>query len=201
MCIQNTNNWEFVLLLRSKTSSSYPGFHRQGSNSKNETNRLLITSFGYKSQLCCCSVTPLCSTLCDPMDCSIPGLPVLHYLPELAQTRIDWVSNASQPSHPLSSPSPPAFNLCQLQGFFQWVNTSDCQSIGAWASASALLMNIQGQCPLGWTGWISLQSKGLSRVFSNTVVQKHQFFGAQPSLWSNSHICTWYWKASLGETI
>ena len=61
---------------------------------------------------------------------------------------------------------------------------SGCQSIGASASASVLPMNIQGWFPLGWTGWISLQSKGLSRVFSNTTEQKHQFFGAQPSLWS-----------------
>ena len=61
-------------------------------------------------------------------------------------------------------------------------------------------MNIQGRCPLGWTGWISLQSKGLSRVFSNTVVQKHQFFGAQPSLWSNSHIHTLAVGINVGIT-
>ena len=66
-----------------------------------------------------------------------------------------------------------------------------CQSIGASTSASVLLMNIQDWFPLGWTGWISLQSKGLSRVFSNTTVQKHQFFGVQLSLWSNYHIHTW----------
>ena len=68
--------------------------------------------------------------------------------------------------------------------------TSGGQSIGVSASAPVLPMNIQGRFPLGWTGWISLQSTGLSRVFSNTTVQKHQFFGAQPSLWSNSHIHT-----------
>ena len=65
------------------------------------------------------------------------------------------------------------------------------QSIGASASASALPMNIQDWFPLGLTGWTSLQSKGLSRVFSNTTVQKHQYFGAQLSLWSSSHIHTW----------
>ena len=65
------------------------------------------------------------------------------------------------------------------------------QSIGASASASVLRMNIQDWFPLGWTGWISLQSKGLTRVFSNTTVQKHQFFGAHSSLWSNSHVHTW----------
>ena len=65
------------------------------------------------------------------------------------------------------------------------------QSIGVSASASVLPMNTQGWSPLGWTGWISFQSKGLSRVFSNTTVQKHQFFGAQLSSQSNSHIHTW----------
>ena len=69
--------------------------------------------------------------------------------------------------------------------------TSGGQSIGAWASASVLSMNIQDWFPLGWAGWISLQSKGLSRVFSNTTVQKHQFFGTQLSSQSNSHIHTW----------
>ena len=69
--------------------------------------------------------------------------------------------------------------------------TSGGQSTGVSASASILPMNIQDWFPLGWTGWISLQSKGLSRVFSNTTVQKHQFFSVQLSLWSNSHIHTW----------
>ena len=84
------------------------------------------------------------------------------------------------PSHPLRSPSPPTFNLSQHQGLFQWVQffTSGGQSIGASASASVLTMNIQDWFPLGLTGLISLLSKGLSRVFSNTI-QKHQFFGAQ----------------------
>ena len=63
------------------------------------------------------SVAQLCLTLCNPVDCSTPGLPVLHQLPESAQTHVHWVSDAVQPSHPLSSPSPPAFNLSQHQGF------------------------------------------------------------------------------------
>ena len=71
---------------------------------------------------------------------------------------------------------------------------SGAESIGA--SAPVLPMNIQDWLPLGWTGWISLQSRGLSRVFSNTTVQKHQFFGAQPSLWSNSHI-PWQYKEGI----
>ena len=114
------------------------------------------------------------------MDCSTPGFPVLHCLPELAQTHVHWVGDAIQPSHPLSLPSPPTLNPSQHQGFF----TSGGQSIGASVSASVLPMNIQYWFPLGWTGWISLQSKGLLRVFSNATVQKHQFFSAQPSLWS-----------------
>ena len=130
------------------------------------------------------SVTQSCPTLCDPMDCSTPGFPVHHQLLELTQTHVYQVSDAIQPSHPLSSPSPPAFNLSQHQGLFQWslFFTSDGQSIGVSTSASVLPMNIQERFPLGWTGWISLQSKGLSRVFSNTTLQNHQFFGTQLSL-------------------
>ena len=85
-------------------------------------------------------------------------------------------------SHPLLPPSPPAFNLSKHQGLFQWTITSGGQSTGASASALILPMNIQDWFPLGWTGLISLLSKGLSRVFSSTTVQKHHFFGAQPSL-------------------
>ena len=70
------------------------------------------------------SVTQSCPTLCDPMDCSMPGLPVHHQLLKLTQTHVHWVGDAIQPSHPLSSPSPPAFNLSQHQGLFQWVSSS-----------------------------------------------------------------------------
>ena len=73
---------------------------------------------------CCCSVAKLCLTLCDPMDCSIPGFPVLHYLLEFAQTCVHWVSDVLQPSHTLPPPSPPAFSLSQHQGLFQWVGSS-----------------------------------------------------------------------------
>ena len=111
-------------------------------------------------------------------------LPVIHYLLEFAQTYVHWVSDVIQPSHPLSSPSPPAFNLSQHQNLFQWVSSlpSGGQSIGATASASVPPMNIQDWFPLGLTGLISLPSKGLSRVFSNTTVQKHQLFSTQLSL-------------------
>ena len=135
-------------------------------------------------------------TLCDPMNRSTPGLPVHYQLPESTQTYVHWVSDAIQPSHPLSSPSPPALNLTQHQGkvdSFQMSQlfASGGQSTGVSASTSVLPMNTQDWSPLGWTGWISLQSKGISRVFSNTTVQKHQFFCAQLSSQSNSHIHTW----------
>ena len=87
-------------------------------------------------------------------------------------------------SHLQSIPASGSFPMSQLFA-------SGGQSIGVSASALVLSMNIQDWFSLGWTGWISLQSKGLSRVFSNTTVQKHQFFSAQLSFWSNSHIHTW----------
>ena len=130
-----------------------------------------------------------CPTLCDPMNSSTPGLCVQHQLPESTQTCVHWVGDAIQQSHPLPSPSPPALNLSQHQGLFKWVSSLH-QVAKVLASTSVLPMNTQGWSPLGWTGLISLQSKGLSRVFSNTTVQKHQFFGAQLSSQSNSHIHT-----------
>ena len=144
------------------------------------------------------SVAQLCLTICSPMDCSTPGLPVHHQLPEFTRTHIHWVSDAIPPSHPLMPshhlilmPShliPSIFSSClqsflesrsfQLSEFF----TSGGQSIGVSALASVLPINIQDWFPLGWTRWISLQSKGLSRIFSSTTVPKHQFFGVQLSL-------------------
>ena len=109
------------------------------------------------------------------------------------QTHVHWGGDATQPSHPLSSPSLPAPNPSQHQRLFQWVNSSheEFQSIGVSALASVFPKNIQDWSPLERTGWISLQSKGLSRVFSNTIVQKHHFFSTQLSSQSNFHIHTW----------
>ena len=141
------------------------------------------------------SVAQSCPTLCDPMNCSSPGLPVHHQRPESTHTHVHWVGDAIQPSHPLLSPSPPALNLSQHQGLFKSVSSLH-------QVAKVLEFQLQHQSfqwtprdwsPLGWTGWISLQSKGLSRVFSNTIVQKHQFLGAQlhsPTLTSIHD----YWK-------
>ena len=140
----------------------------------------------------CCSVTKLCPTLCDPMDLSTPGFPVLQHAPRICPSSCPL----NQWCHPTISSSV-AFFFC-LQSFpasgsfpMSQLFTSDSQNIGASASASVLPMNIQDWFPLGWTGWVSLLSKGLSRVFSNTAVQKHQFFDALPYLQSNSHIHTW----------
>ena len=111
----------------------------------------------------------------------------------VTQSMLKPISGAIQSSHPLSSPSPPALSLSQHQRLFPMSRLfiSGGQSIGALASASVFTMNIQDWFALGWTGLISLLSKGLSRVFSNTTAWNNQFFGFWPSLWSNSHIRTW----------
>ena len=122
----------------------------------------------------------------------IPGLPVHHQLPESTQTHVHWFGDAIQPSYPLSSPSSPALNLSQHQGLFKWVSSSyQVAKVLEFQLQHQTFMNTQEWSPLGWTGWISLQSKGLSRVFSNTTVQKHQLFSVQLSSQSNSHIHTW----------
>ena len=134
------------------------------------------------------SVVQLYPTLCDPMDCSMPGLPVYHQHPEPTQTHVHCVGEAI---HHLILCHP----LLLLPSIFPSIRVFSKESLLhiRWPkySASVLPMNIQDWFPLGWTGWISLQSKELSRVFSNTTVQKHQVFGAQVSLQSNSHIHTW----------
>ena len=139
------------------------------------------------------SVVQSCPTLCHPMKCSKPGLPVHHQLPEFTYTHVHQVGDAVQPSHPLLSSFPPAPNPSQHQSLFQWVNSSHkvAKSTGVSALTSFLPKNTQDWSPLEWTGWISLPCMGLSGVFSNTTVQKHQFFSAQPSSQSNSHIHTW----------
>ena len=232
----------------------------------------------------CCSITKSRPTLCSPMDCSTLVFPVLHYLLEFVQTHVHWSGDVIRPSHPLSPPSPPALNLSQLQGLFQWVSSlhqvtkilelqhqsfqwvfrirflldwlvwlpycpRDSQKSSAAAkslqSCLTLCDPIDGSPPgspvpgilqariLEWvaisfsnarkwevkvkslscvrllaTPWTAAHqappSMGFSRqeywsgvplpslkVFSSTTIQKHWFFGIQPSLWSNSHICKW----------
>ena len=139
--------------------------------------------FPYPNPFSFSSVTQSCLTLCN---FSTPVFPVRNQFPELAQTHVHQVSDAIQPSHPLLLPSPLAFSLSLHQGLFQWVS-----SLHQVAKVLEFQFQPQGWCPLGWTGWISLQSKGLSKVFSNTTVQKHGFFGAQLSSQPNFHIHTW----------
>ena len=160
--------------------------------------QLLVNYFGLREYL-----TALCgfssvhfsrSVVSDslwPHETQHPGLAVHHQFPESTQTYVRCVSDAIQPSHPLSPPSPPALNLPQHQGLFKWVSSSHqvAKILEVSASTSVPPVNTQNWSPLRWTGWISLQSKGLSRVFSNTTVQKHQFFCAQLSLKSNSQGC------------
>ena len=129
------------------------------------------------------SVAQLGLTLCDPMNCSTPDLPVHHQILEHTQTHGHCIGDAILPYHPvipfssclLSFPASWSFQMGQLFA-------SGGQSIGVSTSTLVLPMNTQDWSPLGWTQWISLQFKGLSRVFSNTTVQKHQFFSAQLSL-------------------
>ena len=139
-------------------------------------------------------VAKSCPILCDSRDCSTPGFSVLQYLPEFAWIYAHWVGNAIQPFHPLLPLSPFAFSLSQHQSPVSWLFTSYGQSFGASASASALPVNIQGWFPLGLTDLISLQSERPSRVFLRTTIQEHQFFGAQPFLWSYSQSIHDYWK-------
>ena len=103
------------------------------------------------------SVSQSCPTFCDSMNRSTPGLPVHHKLLEFTQTHVHWVSDAIQPFHPQSSPSPPAANPSQHQGLFHFAWGG--QSIGVSVLASVCPMNTQDWSPLGWTGWISLQFK------------------------------------------
>ena len=137
------------------------------------------------------SVAQSCLTLCDSMNCSTPGLPVHHQLPEFTQTHVHWVSDAIQPSHPchpllLMTPIPASIRVFSNESTFlmKWPKY--------WSFSFSIIPSKESEVwSSEWTGWISLQSKGLSRVFSNTKVQKHQFFGAQLSSQCNTHIHTW----------
>ena len=155
----------------------------------NMLSRMVITFFS-RSQFS--SVAQSCPTLCDPINCSTQAsLSITNSQSLLKLMSIESVMPSNHlilccpfSSCPQSFPASGSFQMSQLFA-------SGGQSIGVSASTSVLPMNTQDWFPLGWTGWISLQSKGLSRVFSNTTVQKHQFFGAQLSSQSKSHIHTW----------
>ena len=134
---------------------------------------------------CCFSVTQSCLTLCDPMDCSMPGFPVLHYLPKFAQTHVHWVGDAIQPCHPLMLPSSSLSQSFPVSGSFpvSLLFASGCQSwsfsfIISYSDEYSELISLR----IDWFDLLSVQG----RVFSSTTILKHQFFGVQPSLWSNS---------------
>ena len=155
---------------------------------------------GYGSCLCynvycCCSVVKLCPPLCDPTDCSMPDFPVLHYLPNLL--KVMSIESVMPSDHLiLCHPLLLLPSIFPSNSLFQWVGSSHqvTKVLELQLQHQPFQMIIQGWFPLGLTGWISLQFKGLSRVFSRTTVQKHQFFGAQPFIWSNSHIHTWLFE-------
>ena len=137
-------------------------------------------------------VAQSCLTLCDPMDCRMLGSPsftISHSLLKLMSIESVMPSNHLILCRPLLLlPSIfPSIRVFSNESAFhiRW------PKYWSFSFNISLPMNIQDWFPLGWIGWISLQSKGLSRVFSNTTVGKHQFFGTQLSLWSNSHIHTW----------
>ena len=141
------------------------------------------------------SGTQSCPTLCDPVNHSMPGLPVHHQLPEFMQTHIHWIGDAIQPSHPLSFPSPPAPIPPSIKVFsnestlrMRWPAYWSFIFIISPSNEYSGLISFR----IDWFDLLAVQ--GTTRVFS--TVQKHQFFGAQPSLWSDSHIHTWLLERS-----
>ena len=142
------------------------------------------------------SVAQLCPTLCDSVDCSTPGLLVHHQLQEFTQTHVYRVSDAIQPVSSSVVPFSSCLQSFPASGSFQMSQlfASGGQSIGVSASTSVLPINIQDWSPLGWTGWISLQCKGLSRVFSERILLfcqnklNLQFWGWPPG----GNMCIWY---------
>ena len=148
----------------------------------------------FTSCCCFCSVDKSWLALCDPMNYSTPGFSVHHYFLEFDQTHVHWLSDTIQPSHSLSPPSSLALSIFPSTRVFSNESALHIRWPKYWSVSFILPVNIQGWFPLGLTSLISLQSKGLTRVFSSTTAWKHKFFGAQPSLWSNSHIHTLNWK-------
>ena len=140
---------------------------------------------------CCCSVTQLCPTLCDPMGYSTPVFPVLHHLLDFAQTHVHWVHDAIQPSHPLLFPSP-ALNLFQHLCFsselalsIRWLKFWNFSFSFSLSNEYSGLISFRVDC------FDLFAVQGSSRVFSSTTVWRHQFFSTQPFLLSSFNICTW----------
>ena len=136
----------------------------------------------------CCSVTKSCPALWNPMDCSMPGFPVLHYVPDFAQIHVHWVSDAIWPSHPLLPPFPFAFHLSQYQGLFQPV--SSLKQVTKILELQSFQWIFRVDFLSDWLVWSPCSPRD-SQESSLAPQLKHQFFGTQLSLWSNFHICTW----------
>ena len=167
---------------------------KRGTPMKSQGERFSFFNYKYrlKSIEDISSVTQSCPTHWDPMDCSTPGLPVHHQLLEFTQTHVHWIGDAIQPSHLLSSPSPmppipPSIRVLSNESAIRirWPKYWSFSPSISPSNEHPGLVSFRMDC------WISLQSKGLWRVFSNITLQKHQFFGAQLSSQSNSHVHPW----------
>ena len=149
------------------------------------------------------SVPQSCPTLCNPHELQHSRLPYPSPTPRAYSNSCPLVSDAIQPPNPLSSPSPATFNLFQHQGLFNEMGLFNEICLHIWWPKywsfrfSISSFSSQNWFPLGLTGLMSMQSKGLSRVFPNTTVQMHQFFSAQLSLWSSTHIRIWLLEKPL----
>ena len=183
--------WQSYLLQGQCSSKLTPKyFSVPERNTRNHYYILYKITVYIHSTHCCYSVTKSCPVFCDPMDCSMPSSSVHHCPPVCSKSRpLSWWCHPT-----ISSSVVPFFCLWSFPALgsfpMSWPFASGGQNIGALASASVLPMNIQGWFTSELTGWISLQSKGLLRVFYNTTAQKQQFFHTQLSLWSNSPIHT-----------
>ena len=145
---------------------------------------------------CCCSVTKSCPTLCDPMDCSTPGFPVLYYVLEFPQTHVLWVGDAIQPSHLLSLPSPPALNLSQHQGLFQWVSSSH-QEAKYWSFSFSISPSSEYSGLISFrTNWLDLLAvQGILKSLLQHYSSKASIFLALSLLYGPTRVSVQYcWK-------
>ena len=159
-------------------------------NKMHQLRNLILTSFNkFTQSYCCSSVAQLCLTLCDPMNCSMPGFPVLHHLLEFAQTHVHWIDDANSSFVAPFSSCPQSF---PASGSFpvSWVFTSGSKKYWSFSFSISASNEYRGLFSFR-TDWFDLLSKGLSRIFFNTPVWRHQSFGPQPFLLSSSHIHTW----------
>ena len=157
---------------------------------------ILIQTQVNQNFVSCCSFANSCLNLHDSVDCSTAGFPVLPYLSEFAQTHVHWVDDAIQPSYPLLPPSPPVLSLSQCQGLFQWVGSSH-------QVTKVLELQLQHSSEysglisfrIDWFDFLTIQGT-LESLLQHHRFETVNFFGAQPTLWSDSHISTWLLEKS-----